>query len=1071
MELKVSRELEKDNGIIGKELLKQLSIKGQLLDLFTGSTFANLLNALTLNQSSVIGQFGPHSKSLITLDILRKRCLRQAKELEDNIMMICIYGRSKVGKSLLGNELIQQDVLPSKDNPSTSCACMIFSGPANTHAQVTMCADVDDEYINQVFQKFPNADNALETKLKNVRLNSRVNVEDIKTYVELPANVREYPLVEKVEMSMPLFGIEEEGIAIIDCPGTHENNVLSVKAITYTQRASIVIYVFETRTALSKHDSDVRHVLMQQSLGKDIIFVYNIRKDASEESIQEKRQAFRNVFGKDAYLHEIDLKKSDSPQFLNFRQELCTKLRERFTLAIGNFVGSFEKLLRAQHLFLCRLIALHVNQEGKIKGISEEFLISKYSNESYSLRQTVESLISGAERKLSEVKNTVRQWYLNQLVNLKGYIMNPDNHLTDLMAQFEPDNRSLLDRATKDRNPTAFEIEMSKMLQRAFTEYMGNKVSDFCGLKKLEFSRYVYELTNQIEKNASKLKSMVSQEIWGKDTIIFFDKVEKDIFDTYLSEIHQIALPSLVGVTGLAGAGVFGGIFFAGLVSSTIATGGGLLFGLVALGGGISSILKLQKVFQEVDEETAKISMVDSFISKLESSVSQPHFDQFIEEQLGNWLSGLKELRETLLLDINEVEALTELSNSSITINYESLLALIKMREDVTNVVLQLRDNMQQFGTFNFKNIKAIIKEKSEMNHTFDSCFVCLDKIVRCGHLCRKCDFILCDKCPYCSDPTWVKRQISGGEQDILRSIIETSLNGLEVERINPADYYHNIEMIEILIQKQLKAYVQPIENFTKHWAAKYEKIRAHSNPVSFQFFQKKSNVDSKYAIDVNLVAPLNFLVREIIQDYTPKDGILNYDIRRIVLRELCQLIYQPVWGSIEAEYRNMYYNLDNEHFALCSQCEIYFPADLNNEGHVEWDAAVEHLLTIQYCKSPFEKLSCISNMNKSICKAQYPVVVTADELQSALAYIVIRAAYKHLVSDINMIIDTLGVFLEGFDLGLVTLIKELCIQMKMIVELYAKAIPRQYDEEPGEDEEVYKLLTNKDNAKGYSEI
>lgn len=68
-------------------------------------------------------------------------------------------------------------------------------------------------------------------------------------------------------MSMPLFGIEEEGIAIIDCPGTHENNVLrcvsrfgyfsclifSVKAITYTQRASIVIYVFETRTALSKH--------------------------------------------------------------------------------------------------------------------------------------------------------------------------------------------------------------------------------------------------------------------------------------------------------------------------------------------------------------------------------------------------------------------------------------------------------------------------------------------------------------------------------------------------------------------------------------------------------------------------------------------------------------------------------------------------------------------------------------------------------------------------------------------------------------------------------------------------
>jgi hypothetical protein len=54
---------------------------------------------------------------------------------------------------------------------------------------------------------------------------------------------------------------------------------------------------------------------------------------------------------------------------------------------------------------------------------------------------------------------------------------------------------------------------------------------------------------------------LASQEIWGKDTIIFFEKVEKDIFKNYFSDINQIAFPSLVGVTGLAGAGVFGGIF------------------------------------------------------------------------------------------------------------------------------------------------------------------------------------------------------------------------------------------------------------------------------------------------------------------------------------------------------------------------------------------------------------------------------------------------------------------------------------------------------------------------------
>jgi hypothetical protein len=63
------------------------------------------------------------------------------------------------------------------------------------------------------------------------------------------------------------------------------------------------------------------------------------------------------------------------------------------------------------------------------------------------------------------------------------------------------------------------------------------------------------------------LKCLVSQEIWGKDTIIFFDKVEKDLVDSFLTDINQIAFPGLVGVTGLAGAGVFGGIFF-GMFSS-----------------------------------------------------------------------------------------------------------------------------------------------------------------------------------------------------------------------------------------------------------------------------------------------------------------------------------------------------------------------------------------------------------------------------------------------------------------------------------------------------------------------
>lgn len=49
---------------------------------------------------------------------------------------------------------------------------------------------------------------------------------------------------------MPVFGIAQPGIALVDCPGTKENDVLSVRATTYAQQASIIIYLLTTETSL-----------------------------------------------------------------------------------------------------------------------------------------------------------------------------------------------------------------------------------------------------------------------------------------------------------------------------------------------------------------------------------------------------------------------------------------------------------------------------------------------------------------------------------------------------------------------------------------------------------------------------------------------------------------------------------------------------------------------------------------------------------------------------------------------------------------------------------------------------
>jgi hypothetical protein len=48
--------------------------------------------------------------------------------------------------------------------------------------------------------------------------------------------------------------------------------------------------------------------------------------------------------------------------------------------------------------------------------------------------------------------------------------------------------------------------------------------------------------------------------IWNKETREFFDRIELDI-STAQNKHLQLAIPGIIGVAGLAGAGVFGAIF------------------------------------------------------------------------------------------------------------------------------------------------------------------------------------------------------------------------------------------------------------------------------------------------------------------------------------------------------------------------------------------------------------------------------------------------------------------------------------------------------------------------------
>lgn len=75
----------------------------------------------------------------------------------------------------------------------------------------------------------------------------------------------------------------------------------------------------------------------------------------------------------------------------------------------------------------------------------------------------------------------------------------------------------------------------------------------------------------------------------------------------------------------------------AGMISTTLATGGGVLFGLLALGGLGGSLSVGSKLWPQppMNEEEAKQQILSSFLYQIKSALDQSSFDTFAEEQLG----------------------------------------------------------------------------------------------------------------------------------------------------------------------------------------------------------------------------------------------------------------------------------------------------------------------------------------------------------------------------------------------------------------------------------------------------
>eukprot|EP01130_Rhizamoeba_saxonica_P015200 TRINITY_DN6779_c0_g1_i1.p1 TRINITY_DN6779_c0_g1~~TRINITY_DN6779_c0_g1_i1.p1 ORF type:complete len:973 (+),score=227.17 TRINITY_DN6779_c0_g1_i1:175-3093(+) len=951
---------------------------------------------------------------------LQKKCQNFASSLAERMVYVAIFGRLKVGKSTLGNALIGSEIFPTKRTPATSCSCIVRSGSFSFTGDVTFSPSVETiEDVSNIF-KNANYDNMqLEFFLKDLVERPHVQLQDIERVVAFPSVLRDYNIIDRVDFTMPVMGIEEPGFGFIDCTGTSENELLNFSALYAIQHASVILYVLQTRTSISDKDDDIRNIKHQMELGTDVIFILNVDEKDTFEDIEEKIQDFKSVFGQDNHLHVVDLVQDlEEPQFAFIQECIFTLVENRIETMVNDFLVFFEKLLKIQHLFLSRIVSIHVDRKVKLyqneqNNDSREIVEESIKN----LRSTIKALEKSALEKIEHDKIEFKDWFNHEIEMFKRYVLEEDI-LSDitLSEEYIPPEKylNIFRPSIGGRTLTPYEEELKRQLQHLFERRITTKLFDYTTEKKLSFANWILENVQEIQTESADLRVKLEQEIWTKNTIDFFTDVESNMHIKHTNNL-KLSVPGLISITGVAGAGAFGGAVFAGLLSASIATGGGILFGLLALGG-FGGILKSLNpaAWSSPSEFETREKLFKWWCSSFSKSVSTVEFLNSAESKFfGQRPDFVRVIKDTLMLSILEIESLSQFDNIEINLDYESLCNCIQIREDLVEYIMRIKEE-NILNEWNFSTFKNSIKDR-ELIGRMDDCFVCNEKIKRCGHLCRRCDFVFGDSCPYCTHPNWIITRLRP-DDDKLNNIITQYLENVSWSN-EKEDNYGIRRGNEALLESEMEAYKSLVEQFCQYWIQEYQNA-----PIK----------DS--------IPPINYLISKIIMSYTPKEGGLPYVMKRQIVRILHRLIFPHVYEVLSHSYENMY-NYENIEFVLaCNQAsELPFPSTLKNEEGEHWTKAVQNLKTMSKAKTPFEKLVCICSMYSSIIKANSPMLMDADLSAEAITYVMARAKYPKMYSDIKLIQDTLGEFVGSdqiyIDKYLLLTVGALCTDFKYITE------------------------------------
>lgn len=827
--------------------------------------------------------------------------------------------------------MVGGDLLLSGKRPTTSSLVQILSGRKENRLNIKLNPFIQSkEDVSRLFQEYGLKDEELEERYKGlVHLQNQMkdssyveissdkgDVKDfILSYLTTPSQLRMRPVIEKVEITAPLFGLNNKGISLIDSPGTGENEYLDTVSLKAVLDASIVVYIFDVNTSF-KHEEDIEFI---KKYAKSTIFVLNIHDEYNEEDISATKTDLRIALGENQPLDIMELDVQGG-NYTEVEQKICFKLYE-----ISN---NLNRLMMSQifafsrHLFnlINRLISLHLdNKEKPLRNLK-----ISHSDALHSLRSSIKNLATSMHAHIRKLESKYDKRYLEVLETTQEMLKNTNTIPQVKLQQSDPHEEDFANAFLSFLNynkPSNIELELFERIKNVFS-FIGG----------LGMNKALYEISSEAIPNIMVYSCQVFQEIYTESLKLESDVHKMLLFSQMVSNLgrymrHVIQLEYFdlheIGSDDNDELSIF-----LSIVRNEK---------LWLKYNHIESLSNLKYLgisgFKKMSTDNMKNSMIDHVFEGLQKRMKQKEYYQMREQFISPFKIHMEQILAQLKLLLLVFPDYMPMNLVSVDFDYNQLCVLLNMKEQILGTIEILHTKFVRHDYYRSTNRNDL--EKSSL------CFVCSECIHKCHHLCRRCDYFYGNKdCPFCSKrSTWVKENLN----DIQDSQLKVLLNDIAFCLLDPT-----------------------MDDFTQHYLRMFCKW----------FIERFEKADSNQINDMK--NSINLFVKIILENHKD-EKTLYYQEKVIILNTLFGAMFEGFGYILISQYHQMYQAEDQEYLEVCRQnSDMSIPATIF-EDQLQLDKAIKQVRNMAKFESPFLKFECLVQMSNAIQQAQSKMLDTDD--------------------------------------------------------------------------------------------